>query len=118
MASRGWPPLRDNGHKIEVDGFTNQANVNTYPYPSGWELSAARAAAVVRYLISAGVHGDRLSAVGFSDQKPLVDPKDPRSITRNRRVEIVVLTTVAPEHQADLPEAEKDISPTDDEPHI
>jgi chemotaxis protein MotB len=104
------PPLRHNGHNIEVDGFTNQAKVSTYPYPTGWELSSARASAVVRYLISAGIAGNRLSAVGWSDQKPLLPPSDPRSVTRNRRVEIVVLTTLSPAVQDELPDANADIS--------
>jgi chemotaxis protein MotB len=77
-----------------VDGFTNQQKVNTDPYPSGWELSSARASAVVRYLISGGIAEGRLSAVGFSDQRPLYPASDPRSISRNRRVEIVVLSSL------------------------
>jgi len=81
-------------NNVEVDGFTNQVDVSTYPYPSGWELSSARASSVVRYLESHGVVNRQLSAVGFSDQKPLVPPSDPRSVTRNRRVEIVVLSTL------------------------
>jgi chemotaxis protein MotB len=86
------PPLRNLPNSIEVDGHTNQEKVSTYPYPTGWELSSARASSVVRYLISAGVAKSRLRAVGFSDQRPLVPPDDPRSITRNRRVDIVVLS--------------------------
>jgi chemotaxis protein MotB len=78
----------------EVDGFTNQVDVSTYPYPSGWELSSARASSVVRFLESHGLGNRQLSAVGFSDQKPLVPPSDPLSVTRNRRVEIVVLSTL------------------------
>jgi chemotaxis protein MotB len=86
------PPLRKLANSIEVDGHTNQVQVSTYPYPSGWELSSARASSVVRYLISAGIAKSRLRAVGFSDQRPLVPPDDPRSVTRNRRVDIVVLS--------------------------
>lgn len=88
------PPLKKVPNRIEVDGHTNQENVSTYPYPSGWELSSARASAVVRALIDGGVAASRLTAVGYSDQRPLVPPDDPRSITRNRRVEIVVLSTL------------------------
>ena len=77
-----------------MDGFTNQQAVSTYPYPSGWELSSARASAVVRDLIAGGVAESRLSAVGYSDQRPLYPASDPRSITRNRRVEILVLSTL------------------------
>ena len=103
------PPLQRDTHAVEVDGFTNQANVSTYPYPSGWELSSARASAVVRYLIAAGVAPSRLSAVGWSDQRPLVPPSDPRSITRNRRVEIVVLSSLPPGVQQELPAANRDV---------
>lgn len=88
------PPLNNSPHNIEVDGFTNQEKVSTDPYPTGWELSSARASAVVRYLIGGGVPASRLSAVGFSDQRPLYPPDDPRSVTRNRRVEIVVLSSL------------------------
>jgi chemotaxis protein MotB len=87
-------PLVQQSNRIEVDGYTNQEKVSTYPYPSGWELSSARAAAVVRYLSSRGVAPSRLSAVGYSDQRPLYASSDPRSVTLNRRVEIVVLSTL------------------------
>lgn len=88
------PAIAKVPNNVEVDGFTNQVDVSTYPYPSGWELSSARASSVVRYLESHGVVNRQLSAVGFSDQKPLVPPDDPLSVTRNRRVEIVVLSTL------------------------
>jgi chemotaxis protein MotB len=87
------PPLRPVDNQIQVDGHTNQQNVSTAPYPSGWELSSARASSVVRYLVaSGGISPRRVSAAGFSDQRPLLAASDPRSITRNRRVEIVVLS--------------------------
>ncbi|MDQ1732218.1 MAG: chemotaxis protein MotB [Pseudonocardiales bacterium] len=86
-------PLTLIDNKIQVDGHTNQQNVSTAPYPSGWELSSARASAVVRYLISEqGMSAARLSAAGYSDQRPLLPPSDPRSIVRNRRVDVVVLS--------------------------
>jgi chemotaxis protein MotB len=87
------PALVHIDNELQVDGHTNQQNVSTAPYPSGWELSSARASSVVRFLISDGhISADRLSAVGFSDQRPLLPPSDPRSVTRNRRVDIVVLS--------------------------
>jgi len=94
------PPLTEVTNNIEVDGFTNQEKVSTYPYPTGWELSSARASAVVRYLVAHGLGDRQLSAVGFSDQRPLYPADDPRSITLNRRVEIIVLSS--------LPAAESD----------
>jgi chemotaxis protein MotB len=88
------PPLAADTRSIEVDGFTNQEKVSTAPYPSGWELSSARASAVVRYLAAHRVAESRLTAVGYSDQRPLYPPSDPRSVTLNRRVEIVVLSNL------------------------
>jgi chemotaxis protein MotB len=104
------PVLAKLPNNIEVDGHTNQLKARTTYYPSGWELSAARASAVVRYLTDHGLAKDRMSAVGFSDTKPLINPKDPKSITMNRRVDVVVLTTLTAEQAALLPAAAGDDS--------
>jgi chemotaxis protein MotB len=98
------PPLKAFTNKIEVEGHTNQDNVSTYPYPSGWELSSARASAVVNYMITAqGFAQSRLMAVGFSDQKPLYPATDPRARTLNRRVDIVVLSNLPATERGLLP---------------
>lgn len=97
------PPLMKITNFVEIDGHTNQLNTSTAPYPSGWELSSARASAVVRYLIQRSVPTNRLSAVGFSDQRPLYPPADPRAITGNRRVDIVVLSNLPASERASLP---------------
>jgi chemotaxis protein MotB len=98
------PPLRRITNEIQVDGHTNQQNVSTAPYPSGWELSSARASSVVRFLVTHGpLSASRLSAAGFSDQRPLVPASDPRSITRNRRVDIVVLSKLPAGARSQLP---------------
>ena len=60
---------------------------------------------MVRYLTEDGLAKKRMSAVGFSDTKPLIDPADPRSITMNRRVDVVVLTTLRPDQAALVPAA-------------
>jgi chemotaxis protein MotB len=99
------PALAALPNNVEVDGHTNQLKATTTFYPSGWELSAARASTVVRYLTDHGLVKDRMSAVGFSDTKPLIDPKDPRSVQMNRRVDVVVLTTLTAEQAALLPAA-------------
>ncbi|MEU8815832.1 flagellar motor protein MotB [Actinoplanes sp. NPDC048796] len=99
------PTLRKLPNNIEVDGNTNQLKAQTTYYPSGWELSAARASTTVRYLTGKGLAKNRMTAVGNSDTKPLIDPADPRSITMNRRVDIVVLTTLTADQAALLPAA-------------
>lgn len=95
-------PLARDPRNLEVDGFTNQAKVSTYPYPSGWELSAARASAVVRYFQAHGVKPARLTAVGYSDQHPLYPASDPRAYAQNRRVEVVVLSSLPAAAGSDL----------------
>jgi chemotaxis protein MotB len=102
------PTLAKLPNNIEVDGNTNQLKATTTFYPSGWELSAARASTTVRYLVGHGLAKSRMSAVGFSDTKPLIDPKDPRSITMNRRVDVVVLTTLSADQAALIPAAAGD----------
>src|SRR3989440_6631097 len=99
------PSLRVLPNSIEVDGHTNQLQVPTVNYPSAWELSSARASTVVRYLADHGLAGNRLSAAGFAGTRPLIPPSDPRSVTMNRRVDIIVLSSLPPEERALLPAA-------------
>jgi chemotaxis protein MotB len=95
------PALKNIPNNIEVDGHTNQLGVATGAYPSGWELSSARASSVVRKLAADGIAEKRMMANGFADTHPLIDPKDPRSVTANRRVDVIILTTL-PAAQAEL----------------
>ena len=107
------PALAKLPNNIEVDGNTNQLKAVTTFYPSGWELSAARASTVVRYLTGHGLAKDRMRAVGFSDTKPLIAPTDPKSVQANRRVDVIVLTMLTAEQAALLPAAAGD----DAKPH-
>jgi len=105
------PTLKSLPNDIEVDGHTNQLPVPTVNYPSAWELSTARASAVVRYLIGdEGLPAKRLRAVGFAGTRPLVSPSDPRSVKVNRRVEIVVLSDLPDDTSSLLPSAAKTVT--------
>jgi len=69
------PIMADRGNKfpIAVDGHTDSqppTGALAVRYPTNWELSAARAAAVVRYCLFKGVPGGRMRAVGFADRIP------------------------------------------------
>ena len=99
------PVLKGLRNKLQVDGHTNQLNVQTTYYPSGWELSTARASAVVRYLAGHGIPEKRMTASGYADTRPLMDPKDPRAVTMNRRVDIVVLSDLPADQRELLPAA-------------
>jgi chemotaxis protein MotB len=91
-------------NKIQVDGHTNQLPGGTQNYPSGWELSSARASSVVRYLIERyHVPETRLSAAGYADTRPLYPASDPRSVSLNRRVEVVVMSSLPADERALMP---------------
>ncbi|GAA2976483.1 OmpA/MotB family protein [Actinokineospora diospyrosa] len=99
------PSLTALPNHLEVGGHTNQLPVPTKNYPSSWELSTARASSVVRYLLGHGLPSSRMTAAGYADTKPLYAPSDPLSVTRNRRVEVVVLSDQSAEVKALLPTA-------------
>ncbi|GII05958.1 OmpA/MotB family protein [Planobispora takensis] len=99
------PALRSETNKVEVDGHTNWLPVTSGPYPSNWELSTARASTVVRRLIAKDIPAARLNASGYADQRPLYADTDPRSVTLNRRVEVVVLSDLDSQTKALLPSA-------------
>jgi chemotaxis protein MotB len=74
---------------LRVDGHTDNIPITgNGAYKSNWELSAARAVAVVQYLISKGVEADRLAAAGFGEFQPLDQGTDEESRARNRRIEL------------------------------
>ena len=74
---------------LRVDGHTDNTPITgAGPYKSNWELSAARAVAVVQYLISKGVEPDRLAAAGFGEFQPIDQGNDEEARTRNRRIEL------------------------------
>jgi chemotaxis protein MotB len=89
------PTLRSLPNRMSIDGHTNRVPINTARYPSNWELSAIRATGVLRYLAWKGrISAQRMSATGYAATRERLPPSDPRSISANRRVEIVVLAIV------------------------
>ncbi len=74
---------------LRVDGHTNSRPVSGGgQFKSNWELSAARAVAVVQYLVSKGVEPDRLAAAGFGEFQPIDQGTDDAALARNRRIEL------------------------------
>jgi chemotaxis protein MotB len=93
------PVLGDITDKLQIEGHTNQAPGAPRFYASDWDLSTARAVTVLRHLNEQrGLSADRLAAVGFGHIKPLVDPAAPGSQQLNKRVDIVVMSTLAEEN--------------------
>jgi chemotaxis protein MotB len=81
---------------FQVGGHTDNQPIKSEEvkakFPTNWELSAARATNVVRFLEeTAGIPGKRLIAAGFSEFRPVASNKKPKSRAKNRRIEIALL---------------------------
>ena len=75
---------------LRVDGHTDNRPIATAQFPSNWALSAARAIAVVQYLVGKGVSPQRLLAAGFGEFQPLDLAGTEEAYARNRRIELKV----------------------------
>lgn len=77
---------------IMVQGHTDNRPINSYVYPSNWELSTARAVAVVKYFINEkGLDPARFSATGYGEYRPLVENNSDENMETNRRVDILIV---------------------------
>jgi chemotaxis protein MotB len=72
---------------LRVDGHTDVRPISGGVFKSNWDLSAARAIAVVQYLISKGVSPQHLVAAGFGEFQPIDVAKTEDAYKRNRRIE-------------------------------
>jgi chemotaxis protein MotB len=72
---------------LRVDGHTDVRPISGGVFKSNWDLSAARAIAVVQYLISKGVSPQHLVAAGFGEFQPIDVTKTEDAYKRNRRIE-------------------------------
>ncbi len=77
---------------INIEGYTDNRPIDTVEFPSNWELSSARAAAVVTKLIRYGIAPTRLSAVGYGEFHPVSDNKTRAGRFKNRRVVLVLMS--------------------------
>ncbi|MEW6764448.1 MAG: OmpA family protein [Pseudomonadota bacterium] len=82
--------LKSNRYGISIEGHTDSIPIRNVRFPSNWELSAARAAIVLRYFIARGIPPERMRAIGYADTRPVVPNDTPESRARNRRVELVL----------------------------
>lgn len=79
------------GSQIRVEGHTDDVPIHTREFPSNWELSAARALNVVKFLAEKGnINPARLSAIGYGEYRPLVPNTSEANRMQNRRIEIYV----------------------------
>jgi len=76
--------------KVEVAGHTDNIPLPPGRFRSNWDLSSARAAAVVEALIGLGISPDRLHAAGYSDTRPMASNATALGRAKNRRVEFIL----------------------------
>jgi chemotaxis protein MotB len=85
--------LKGNDYLVFVTGFTDSQNpIGTLAqrYPTNWELSAARAALAVRYMVGEGLSDDRFWAVGRAANDPVASDSTPEGRAKNRRLRLVL----------------------------
>ena len=73
---------------LQVDGHTDRRPIATARFPSNWELSTARALAIVKFLRSQGIPPERLAATGYGEFHPLDARSSEEAYARNRRIEL------------------------------
>ncbi len=84
------PVLQMAAGVILVEGHTDNIPISTTQFPSNWELGAARASNVVRYLASRGMERSLLRATSYADTKPIADNATEEGRQQNRRVTLLL----------------------------
>ena len=77
-------------YKIHIQGHTDDEPISTARFPTNWELSAARATAVLRYFIDRGSEPEKMTATGYADTFPIARNDTEFGRIKNRRVEFVL----------------------------
>lgn len=81
-------------NNIIIEGHTDNRPINTSKFPSNWELSVDRAVNVVRYFVeNKGLTASRFSASGYGEFQPVAPNDTAENMSRNRRVNILIMTT-------------------------
>lgn len=94
--------LKGDDHAIQVEGHTDNVPIKNPAFASNWDLSAVRAAGVVRLFVENGVAEKRLTAVGRGSTQPVADNDTPEGRLRNRRVSVIILSSL-PEPVTQVP---------------
>ncbi|MBK7791269.1 MAG: flagellar motor protein MotD [Betaproteobacteria bacterium] len=89
--------LTEVDNAINVEGHTDVLPIASVQYPSNWELASARASSVVRLFAGGGVAAQRLSAIGYADNRPVDSNETAEGRARNRRVTLLILADPLPE---------------------
>lgn len=79
-------------NRVRIEGHTDNVPVNSADFATNWELSAARASTVLRYLAEAGgIDPAKMFLAGYADTRPVADNGTAEGRALNRRADIVVV---------------------------
>jgi len=87
---------------LEITGHTDDVPISSPQFPSNWELSAVRASSVVRLFADSGIDPVRLYAIGREASQPVAPNATPEGRARNRRVELMILSSL-PDEGEEIP---------------
>lgn len=91
------PELINRNVDVRVEGHTDNRPIATVRFRSNWDLSTARATAVIVKLAAEGMQASRLAAAGYGEFRPVVDNGTEEGRKQNRRVDLVVSVAVGPD---------------------
>lgn len=78
-------------NQIVIEGHTDNRPINTPQFPSNWELSTARAASLVRYMVEdQHLEPAHFEAAGYGEYRPVADNAEDQGRQANRRVEMII----------------------------
>ena len=75
--------------RLTVEGHTDNQPISNAQFPSNWELSTARAASVLHFLVENGLNEQTAHLVGYGETKPVLDNDTPEHQAQNRRVRLI-----------------------------
>lgn len=84
--------LKGLDYRIQINGFTDNAQIHSQQFSSNWDLSAARAISVVKRFVDDGVDPSLLVGAGYGEYHPVASNDTPQGMAQNRRVSIVVVS--------------------------
>lgn len=85
--------LKMGKHHIRIEGHTDSAPISTMNFPSNWELSAARASNIAKYIIDRFKFSPQhISVAAYGDSRPIASNENEEGRAKNRRIDIVVLS--------------------------
>lgn len=86
--------LNQLGKNMRIEGHTDNVPIKNDQFSSNWQLSCARAANVTQLLVEkSGIPPKNLSAVGYGENRPILDNNTEEGRARNRRVDIIIVNS-------------------------